>query len=62
MVPSTFVYAYAGHVTGEALALAGQAQMPRNASYYALLVGGLVATVVATAFVTRTAHRALQDV
>ena len=62
MLPSTFVYAYAGHVAGEALALAGQAEIPRNASYYALLVGGLVATVVATAFVTRTAHRALQDV
>jgi len=49
-------------VTGEALALAGQAQVPRNASYYVLLVGGLVATAGATMVVTRTARRALRDV
>ncbi|MCU1384853.1 MAG: putative rane protein, partial [Acidobacteria bacterium] len=61
-VPGAFVYAYAGKMTGEALAFAGQAQVPRNASYYAVLVAGLVATVAATTVVTRTARRALQDV
>jgi uncharacterized membrane protein YdjX (TVP38/TMEM64 family) len=61
-VPGAFVYAYAGKVTGEALAFSGQAQVPRNASYYALLVAGLVATVAATTVVSRTARRALQDV
>jgi uncharacterized membrane protein YdjX (TVP38/TMEM64 family) len=61
-VPGAFVYAYAGKVTGEALAFAGQAQVPKNASYYAVLVAGLVATVAATTVVTRTARRALQDV
>ena len=40
----------------------GQAEAPRNASYYAMLVGGLVATVAATFLVTRTARRALRDV
>jgi uncharacterized membrane protein YdjX (TVP38/TMEM64 family) len=61
-VPGAFVYAYAGKVTGEALALAGQAEVPKNASYYAVLLAGLVATVAATTVVTRTARRALQDV
>jgi len=62
MIPGTFVYAYGGKVTGEALALAGQAQVPKNASYYVLLVAGLAATVAATTVVTRTARRALRDV
>ena len=61
-IPGAFVYAYAGKVTGEALALAGKAQVPRDASYYAVLLGGLAATVAATTVVTRTARRALQDV
>ena len=61
-VPGAFVYAYAGKVTGEALALAGQAEVPKNASYYAVLLAGLAATVAATTVVTRTARRALQDV
>ena len=61
-IPGAFVYAYAGKVTGEALAFSGQAQVPKNASYYVLLVAGLVATVVATTVVSRTARRALQDV
>ena len=61
-VPGAFVYAYGGKVTGEALAFAGQAQVPKDASYYAVLLGGLAATVAATTVVTRTARRALQDV
>jgi uncharacterized membrane protein YdjX (TVP38/TMEM64 family) len=61
-IPGAIAYAYAGHVTGEALALAGQAQLPKNASYYAFLLGGLVATLAATFVVTRTARRALRDV
>lgn len=62
MIPGTLVYAYGGKVAGEALALAGQAQVPKNASYYALLLGGLAATVAATAVATRAARRALRDV
>ena len=61
-IPGAFVYAYAGKVTGEALALAGQAQVPKDASYYAVLIAGLAATIAATTVVTRTARRALQDV
>ena len=33
MIPGTLLYAYGGKVTGEAIALAGQAQVPKNASY-----------------------------
>jgi uncharacterized membrane protein YdjX (TVP38/TMEM64 family) len=62
MIPATLVYAYAGKVAGEALALTGQAQVPRNASYYGLLLGGLAATIAATAAITRAARRALRDV
>jgi uncharacterized membrane protein YdjX (TVP38/TMEM64 family) len=62
MIPATLLYAYGGKVTGEAIALAGQAQVPKNASYYALLLGGLAATVAATAVATRAARRALRDV
>ncbi len=61
-VPGAFVNAYAGKVAGEALVLAGQAQVPKDASYYAVLLAGLAATVAATTVVTRTARRALQDV
>jgi uncharacterized membrane protein YdjX (TVP38/TMEM64 family) len=61
-VPGALVYSYAGKVTGEALALAGKAEVPKNASYYAFLLGGLAATIAATTVVTRTASRALQDV
>jgi uncharacterized membrane protein YdjX (TVP38/TMEM64 family) len=62
MIPATLVYTYGGKVAGEAVALAGQAQVPKNASYYALLLGGLAATVAATAVATRAARRALRDV
>jgi uncharacterized membrane protein YdjX (TVP38/TMEM64 family) len=62
MVPGALMYAYTGRVSGEALALAGKAQAPRDASYYAMLVAGLAATIAATLLVTRTAQRALRDV
>src|SRR5437763_4299028 len=62
MLPASFVYAYAGKLTGETLVLAGQAVVPRNASYYVLLVGGLVATLAAVLVITRTARVALRDV
>lgn len=62
MVPGAFMYAYTGRVGGEALALAGKAQVPRDASYYAMLVAGLAATVAAAMLLTRTARRALHDV
>jgi uncharacterized membrane protein YdjX (TVP38/TMEM64 family) len=62
MIPGTLMYAYYGKVTAEAAELAGQAQVGRDASYYALLVVGLAATVAATILLTRAARRALGDV
>jgi len=62
MIPGAFMYAYAGTVAGQALAVAGQAAVPRNASYYALLGAGLVATIGASALVARAARQALRDV
>lgn len=62
MIPGAFMYAYAGTVAGQAVAVAGQAAVPRNASYYAMLTAGLAATVAASALVTRAARRALRDV
>jgi uncharacterized membrane protein YdjX (TVP38/TMEM64 family) len=61
-IPGELVAAYAGKVGGEALALAGQAEAPKDASYYAVLLAGLAATIAATLVVTRTARRALRDV
>jgi len=62
MIPGSVVYAYWGKVAGEALLATGQTPVPRNASYYLFLLGGLAATVAATTLVTRTARRALRDV
>lgn len=62
MLPTTIVYAYTGKVAGEALALAGQAAIPRTTSYYAFLAFGLVAAIGATALAARAAGRALRDV
>jgi uncharacterized membrane protein YdjX (TVP38/TMEM64 family) len=61
-LPNSFMYAYCGKIAGVALALAGKATVPREASYYALLLGGLAATIGATLMVARTAQRALRDV
>ena len=60
-LPGTIVYAYAGKVMGE-LAVAGPAEVPKNAAYYTFLLAGLVATVAATFVVTRAARRALDEV
>ena len=63
MVPATVAYTYAGKLMGEAaLALAGRAEVPPTASYYAVLAAGFAATVAATIVVTRTARRALSEV
>jgi uncharacterized membrane protein YdjX (TVP38/TMEM64 family) len=62
MVPGSIMYAYCGKIAGLALALAGKAAVPRETSYYALLLGGLAATIGATLMITRTAQRALRDV
>ena len=61
MIPGTLVYIYYGKLAGDVAQLAGGAAVGRGAEYYAVLVLGLVATVVVTTIVTRTARRALQE-
>lgn len=62
MIPSTILYAYAGALAEEALALAGEAAVPKTTSYYAMLWTGLIATAAATLVVARAAGHALRDV
>jgi len=58
MVPGTFLYIYTGYTAGQvAAAAAGQG---RSGAQNALLVLGLLATLLATVVVTRAARRALE--
>jgi uncharacterized membrane protein YdjX (TVP38/TMEM64 family) len=61
MLPGTLLYVYYGKLAGDVAALAGGAPVEKNAGYSAVLVLGLVATVVVTTIVTRTARRALRE-
>ena len=62
MLPGTLLYVYYGKVAGDVAALAGGASPDKGAADYAVLALGLVATILVTALVTRTARRALQEV
>lgn len=59
MLPGTVLYVYYGKLAGDVATLAAGAGAHRDAGYYAVLGVGLVATVVVTTLVTRTARRAL---
>jgi uncharacterized membrane protein YdjX (TVP38/TMEM64 family) len=61
MLPGTLLYVYSGKVVGDVAALAGGAPIERGAGGTALLVVGLIATVVVTTLVTRIARRALAE-
>jgi uncharacterized membrane protein YdjX (TVP38/TMEM64 family) len=62
MLPVTALYVYYGKLAGDVAVLAaGGAAIPRGAGYYALMASGLVATLIATALLTRTARRALRE-
>ncbi len=60
MLPGTVLYVYYGRLVGDVAALAGGVQAPKDAGYYAVLILGLVATVIVTTIVTRAARAALQ--
>ncbi len=62
ILPGTILYVYTGKLAGDVAALAGGAAPPRGPGYYAVLGLGLLATIVVTTVVTRTARRALQEV
>ncbi len=60
MLPGTFLYVYYGKVAGEVATLAGGAKVSHGAGHYVLLAVGLIATLIVTLLITRTARRALQ--
>lgn len=59
MVPTIILYVYYGKVAGDVAALAAGVAPPRGLEYYALLIIGLITTVVATTMVTRAAKKAM---
>jgi uncharacterized membrane protein YdjX (TVP38/TMEM64 family) len=59
MVPTIVLYVYYGKVAGDVAALAVGVAPRRGPEYYALLIVGLAATVVATTIVTRAARKAM---
>jgi uncharacterized membrane protein YdjX (TVP38/TMEM64 family) len=61
MIPGTILYVYSGKLAGDVAALAGGGAVERGSGYYAVLLLGLVATVVVTTVVTRIARRALKE-
>ncbi len=62
MLPGTLLYVYYGKVIGDVAALAGGMAREKGPADYAILILGLVATIVVTTIVTRIARRALNDV
>ena len=61
MIPGTFLYIYYGKLAGDVAQLASGATVGRGPEYYVPLLLGLIATILVTTIVTRTARRALQD-
>jgi len=61
MIPGTLLYIYYGKLAGDVAKLAGGAAVDRGAEYYAVVLLGLVTSVVVTTLVTRTARRALEE-
>ena len=61
MLPGSLLYAYYGKLAGDVAQIAAGGAVGRDSGYYAVLLLGLVATVVVTTVVTRTARRALDD-
>ena len=61
MLPGTLLYVYYGKLAGEVASLAGGAPVERGAAYYAVLGLGLVATLLVTTIVARTARAALRE-
>ena len=60
MLPGTLLYVYYGRVIGDVAALAAGVRAGRDATYYALLGVGLIATILVTALLTRIARRELK--
>ena len=61
MWPTIIMYVYYGKVAGDVAALATGVAPERGPEYYALLIVGLVGTVVATTMVARAAKKAMVE-
>jgi len=61
MVPGTILYVYSGVVAGDVARLAAGGSIRRGAAYWAVTAIGLIATLVVTTLVARTARRALLE-
>ena len=59
MLPGTLLYVYSGKLIGDVAALAGGAAAPKGPAYWTLIAVGLIATLLVTWLITRTARRAL---
>jgi uncharacterized membrane protein YdjX (TVP38/TMEM64 family) len=59
MLPTAAAYVYAGKVAGDVASIAGGAAAPRGPLWYVAIGVGLVATLVATALITRAARNAV---
>ncbi len=60
MIPVIIMSTYYGKVVGDVAALAAGVSPPRDPEYYALLVVGLIVTVVSTMLITRASRRAIE--
>ena len=59
MLPGTVLYTYSGLIIGDVARLAGGTDPERDVAYYAVVVLGLLATILVLATITRTAKQAL---
>lgn len=61
MLPSIIMYAYYGKIVGDVAKLAAGVSPPRGVEYWTFVGLGLVATLVATTMITRSARRAIEQ-
>jgi uncharacterized membrane protein YdjX (TVP38/TMEM64 family) len=62
MLPNTFLYVYLGDLGREGLqAVDGQERRPRSNAEWAMLIVGLLATIVLTVYLTRLARKTLRQ-
>ncbi len=59
MLPGAVLYTYSGLIIGDVARLAGGTDPERGMAYYAVVVLGLLATILVLTTITRTAKRAL---
>ena len=60
-LPTIVMYVYYGKIVGDVAKIAAGVAPVRGPEYYVLLVGGLIATVLATTSITRASKRAFDN-